>query len=207
MSPRIARGYRRAPGDLTDGAESSVDVLRPGRQASWIRSRIRVRWPIRRTPRRGHRPGRPPFPAAAGNGSHRSARIRLRPRPEAVQGDLLRWFIACGMGGRAEGPAMPLAGDDGRNGCPMSGDQRSLDTATGGASDRPSPTVLTSGDQRIRLDARYRAERRCTPPRAFTHATYGPLTYQRPTVVGAARGAPAANGHEPGLRRHDRGPR
>lgn len=45
--------------DLTHGAEPSVDVLRPGRQASWIRPPTRTRWLLRRNPRCGHRPGRP----------------------------------------------------------------------------------------------------------------------------------------------------
>jgi hypothetical protein len=44
--------------DLTSAHESSVDVLRPGRQASWVRPTAPPWWPLRRNPRRGHRPGR-----------------------------------------------------------------------------------------------------------------------------------------------------
>jgi hypothetical protein len=47
---------------LTDGMESSVHVLRPGRQASWVRPlRAGVWGPTRRHPCCGHRSGRPPL--------------------------------------------------------------------------------------------------------------------------------------------------
>jgi hypothetical protein len=114
---------------------------------------------------------------------------------------LSRWFVTCEMSGDAEGPAIPLAGGYRRNASPRPGKTPRPVVAGGGSSNRLSPAALTSGNQRIRLDARHRAKRRCTPPRAAIQATAGHPAHQGLTrCLVTARGTPAATGHEHDIR-------
>jgi hypothetical protein len=112
---------------------------------------------------------------------------------------LSRWFVTCEMSGDAERPAIPLAGGYRRNASPRQGKTLRPLAAGGGSSNRLSPAALTSGNQRIRLDARHRAKRRCTPPRAAIQPTARHTAHQGLTrCLVTARGASAATGH-----RHD----
>lgn len=114
---------------------------------------------------------------------------------------LSRWLVTCEMSGDAERPAIPLASGYRRNASPRPGKSLQPLAAGGGSSNRLSPAALTSGNQRIRLDARHRAKRRYTPPRADTPATARHPTHQGLTrYLVTARGTPAATRHEHDIR-------
>jgi hypothetical protein len=194
------------PHDLTTHSESSLDGARPGRQASGIRPPA-PEWPLRRSPRRGHRPGRPALPIPAGTADaagHQPAPVaRLSHLDEA---GFSNRFVPCKLPGDADGTAIRFAGGYRHDGPVMpdrgrrSAQQPATPTQAGdGASERSPLVALTSTNQRIRLDARHRAERRYLPSRAAVHTAANHPAHQGLTGLGTFRGAPAAIRCEPGV--------
>jgi hypothetical protein len=163
-----ARPVDRAGFALTRKTESSVHVLRPGRQASWMRpSRTDACRSARRHPRRGHRPGRPPLDwpwalAPAGASDNLARPVTVRP---ACPGRTAAWSCR-GVGSATAG-------------APVS-------ARPGGGGMKPGRSA--GPVQRIWLDRRDRGERRWGRSRAGARQPGGHPARGCRQVLGPARG-------------------